>query len=159
MPISLRANLLSRRKLPTSEAALMGRIEMLPDQDRALMEAVLVRGASAEVAARMVGAKSCVIRARVRRLSRRISSYDFVEVVRSLPYLHADDALMARLFYCEGLSQRRIGWRLGLSPHLVRRRLDRVRGQVATMRQGRHNPMRSREEQDSQQSAFEPTGT
>ena len=159
MPISLRANLLSSRKLPTSEAALMGRIEMLPDPDRALMEAVLIRGASAEVAARMMDAKPNMVRTRVRRLSLRIASYDFVDVVRSLPYLHPDDVLMARMFYCEGLSQRQIGARLGLSPHQVRRRLDRVRGQIATMRRGRHNPLHARERQDFPQPVLEPTGT
>lgn len=140
MPISLRENITSQRRLPQNEELLKGRAQMLGERDRLLMEAVLIRGQSAESLAKLMGASSRMIRFRVHRLGQRLASRRFLDVVRALPYLSPTDGRLARMRYCEGLSQRQICQQLSLTPHQLRRHLDIIAGQIAAIgRQSRQS--------------------
>ena len=137
MVVSLRENVMATFRLPRNESLLRGRAQLLEPDDRIIIEAVVIEGRSAESVARLQGVPSRRVRTRVRRLTQRLTSRRFLDAARSLPYLSPDDAHLARLSFCHGLSQRDICRRLGISSHGLRRRLDRIAGQVQTLRRHR----------------------
>ncbi len=131
--MQLREVILATRRLPQNDQIIIARAKLLTQKDMALVEAVLIRGQSAASVARLTGLPVRRIRAKVGRLSKRICSREFVEVARALPYLSASDAALARLRFCARVSQRRLSLWLRIKPHLLRRRLDRIRAQIATI--------------------------
>jgi len=115
----------------------MGRAALLAREDRDLIEAVFVRRQTARSLGRLMGLSPKVIRRRIRRLSRRLASRRFLDAARALPYLAPDEEKLARLHLCQGLTQRQLGLHLGLSTHVLRRRLDRISAQIETIRRVR----------------------
>ena len=140
MALSLRENVFRARRLPRNEQILMGRAELLAREDRDLIEAVLVRGQTAESLARLAGRSGTAKRERVGRLTRRLSSRRFLDAARALAYLSDEDAMLARLAFCQRKPQRDLCERTGLTRHLLRRRLDRIAAQIQTIRRMSHNP-------------------
>ncbi|MFA6135288.1 MAG: hypothetical protein WC869_14850 [Phycisphaerae bacterium] len=134
MAISLRENLCVAERLPRSDSVLMGRAELLKRPDRDLLEAVLVRGQSVAALARIMGADPRSLRVRVRRLGRRLTSRRFLDAARALPYLGKEEAELARLRFCQGATLRELCDHFNVSWHCLRRRLDQVSAQVATVR-------------------------
>lgn len=134
MQLSLRESICRHRELPDDQEILTGRIELLAPADRELLEAVLIRGQSATSLARIMGVRPRTLRDRVRRLSRRVASRRFLDAARAMSYLPDEDAELARLYYCQGLSQRALAERLGVTSHSLRRRLDRIAAEIATIR-------------------------
>ncbi|MGC9454819.1 MAG: hypothetical protein ACP5HU_08125 [Phycisphaerae bacterium] len=134
MQLSLRENICRKQELPADDEIIRGRIELLSPPEKELLEAVLIRGQSAASLARIMGIPPRTLRDRVRRLSRRLTSRPFLDAARALPYLPAEDAELARLYFCQGLSQRTLARRLGLTSHKLRRRLDRVSAQISAIR-------------------------
>lgn len=134
MPLRLRENICRVRQMPRNDDILMGRAELLAVEDRDLIEAILIRGQSTGSVARMIGLTPRIVRSRVYRLGRRLTSQQFLDTARALRYLSAPDALLARLRFCQGATQRQLSHRLGLSCHVLRRRLDHISAQVATIR-------------------------
>lgn len=135
MAIPLKEAILSARRLPRSDDILMARAELLAQEDRDLVEAIFVRGQSAKSVARMVDVDVRLLRQRVNRLARRMASRRFLNAARSLPYLARPDAMLARLRFCEGRTIRQLQARLEVSEHVLRRWLDHVTAQIATIRQ------------------------
>jgi DNA-directed RNA polymerase specialized sigma24 family protein len=109
----------------------MARAELLSAEDRELMEAVMVRGQTMRSVARMKGTSERSVGNRVRRLSERLASRAFLDAARALAYLPREDAMLASLRFCAGLSERKLAEILGASSHVVRRRLDRIGAQIA----------------------------
>ncbi|MFP3937088.1 MAG: hypothetical protein ACLFVW_02010 [Phycisphaerae bacterium] len=134
MPLSLQENICRKKELPADEEVIRGRMELLSPPEKELLEAVLVRGQSASSLARIMGVRPRTLRDRVRRLSRRLTSREFLDAARALQYLPAEDAELARLYFCQGLSQRALAKRLGITAHTLRRRLDRVSAQISAIR-------------------------
>lgn len=102
------------------------RIQFLNQDDRDLMDAVMLRGVSITVISRMCGVDPQVLRRRVRRLLKRIRSREFVEVIRSLAYLEPADQRVGRMKYCWGYSYRKLCAELSITMHQLRRRLDKL---------------------------------
>lgn len=134
MALSLRENIYKGRRLPRDVDLLIARSELLSQSDRELMEAVLVRGQTVVSVARMMGISARRVGNRVKRLARRLTSGEFLDAARALPYLPPKDAAVASMRFCEGLSKRKLAARLGVSQHILRRRLDRIGAQVAMIR-------------------------
>jgi len=134
MLLSLKETVAGRPHLCRSDAALMGRAELLGTGDRDLVEAVALSGQSTQAIARMLGITARVARSRVRRVMRRLNSREFLDAARALAYLPAEDANLARLRFCEGATYRALCARLGLTYHELRRRLDRISAQIETIR-------------------------
>ena len=128
--MNLRDSVQKLRRLPHDEALLWKRISLLEPADAALLEAVLIRGQAATTVARMIGRPERTVRARVHRLCRRIASRTFIDAFQALPLLPPDDAKLARLHFCGGVSRRQLARRLGRSPHSVRRRLEHLQAQI-----------------------------
>ncbi len=145
MALSLRENICNARRLPQDQQLLIGRVELLLLEDRLLIEAVLIHGLTVVTVSRMMGISSRRLANRVRRLSRRLTSREFLNAARALYYLPPRDAALARLRFCAGLSERKLAQKFELSVHIVRRRLDRIRAQIAIInrvrRQRRERPL------------------
>ena len=139
MPTLLRENISIARNLPRTDAVLLGRAAFLLQEDRDLIEAVLVRGQPTAQVGRLMGVTSKVVRQRVHRISRRLSSRMFLDAIRALPYLPEVETTLARLYFCRGIPQRRLARELGLTEHNLRRRLDRLSAQIAAIAQWRKN--------------------
>ena len=133
MSVQLRENVLSARKLPRTDAVLMGRAEFLAPEDRDLIEAVLIRCQRADSLGRMLKVRPRVIRKRVHRLGRRLASQKFLDAVRALPFLSDEDAELAKLYFCRSVPQRQLCADLGLTTHVLRRRLDKLSAEIATI--------------------------
>ena len=121
MPLTLRESICRARPLPRNDEILMGRAELLKPQDRYVVEAVLVRNQPIRAIACMMGVSRRSVRNRVNRLGKRLASRGFLDAARALPYLSDEDARLAQM-------------RLGMSSHVLRRRLDCISAQIAIIR-------------------------
>ena len=138
MRLSLREDICDANRLGANPEVLTRRTYLLAPGDCDLMEAVLLRGQSAAGLARATGACPRAVLRRVRTLARRMTSRTFMQAARAMQHMSEQDAYMARLHFCQGLSQRELCQRLNLTAHTVRRRLDLVAAQVrvlSTLRQ------------------------
>lgn len=133
MPLQLKENLCRYRQLPRSDAILIGRAELLRSEERELLEAVLVYGQKVRSIAGMLGVTPRSLRSRIHRIVCRLTSKSFLNAGRALPYLADDDREIARMRFCQGMSQRRIGSKLGITEHALRRRMDCVNAQIETI--------------------------
>lgn len=121
-----------------NDSILLGRAELLDQADHDLVEAVLIAGQPATLVGRMVGLSPEQVRCRVRRLTKRLVSKQFVEAARALRYLSPPDAELARLRYCAFMDLETLARRLDIKPHALRRRLARIRAQIDVIcRKGR----------------------
>jgi len=134
MALRLRENIAIARKLPRDSAVLMARAELLAQGDRELMEAILLRGQTVASVSRMMGISQRAVSNRAKRLAARMTSSRFLDAARALPYLDAPDAKLASMRFCEGLSERKLAAKMGLSPYVLRRRLDRVSAQISMIK-------------------------
>jgi DNA-directed RNA polymerase specialized sigma24 family protein len=131
MALPLMESICNARKLPDDEQVLIGRAEMLSTEDRLLIEAVLVRGLTIVAVSRMMNISARKAGNRLKRLTARLASREFLDAARALPYLSHNDAALARLRFCAGLSERQLAKKFEQSVHTIRRRLDSVKAQIA----------------------------
>ena len=117
-------------RLPWNDDVIQSRVELLAPADRALVEAVLIRGQSTRSLSRLMGVSTRGVRDKVNRLTRRMAGSKFIAAARSLPHLSPEDAELAKLRFCQGYRLRGLCEHLGLTEHAVRRRLDRVEAEV-----------------------------
>lgn len=134
MPLSLRENICESHRLPRDEEVLAGRMELLEQKDRQLLEAVIINGQPTRLIASLMNKTPQHIRNRVYRLSRRLASRKFLDAARALPYLNPADAQLARLHFCQGIAQRQLSQQLGMTIHAIRRSLDRLSARISTIR-------------------------
>jgi DNA-directed RNA polymerase specialized sigma24 family protein len=130
MILSLQENIAEVRSMEVDHDLLMRRADLLSTKDRDLIEAVLVRGQSAASMGRLMGVDPRTVRKRISKIRRRISSKDFLAAARAMGYLSADDAELARLRYCQGLSHRQLYRQLAITSHALRRRLCALAAQI-----------------------------
>ena len=130
MPLPLRESIQRAQKLPRTDSVLMGRAELLAPGDRDLIEAVLIRSQPTVSLGRIMNVDPRKIRRRVHRLKKRIISSKFLAAARSLAYLEENEAKLARLYYCEGIPQRKLASRLQISTHQLRRKLDKLGAEI-----------------------------
>jgi len=122
------------RRLPKDSAVLMARAELLAPGDKELMEAILLRGQTVASVARMTGMSVRAVSNRAKRLAARMTSRRFLDAARALPYLDDEDAKLASMKFCAGMSDRGLAEKTGLSQHVVRRRLDRIAAKISMIR-------------------------
>ena len=134
MAVRLNESICEGRKPPKDVDLLIARAELLAREDRELVGAVLARGQSMVSIARMTGMSARSISNRMRRITGRLTSREFLDAARALPYLSREDATLASLRFCEGLSTRKMAGRLRMSAHVLRRRLDRIGAQIEIIR-------------------------
>ena len=131
-------NILLENELTQSDDVLFSRAQLLDDPDRLLLEAVLLHRQNAEMVSRLTGITGWWVRRRVRQLVAMMTGVAFVNAMRALPHLPSEDAQIARLRYCQGFKVQEICVRLGINRYQYQRRLDRVRGLIATYSRSGH---------------------
>ncbi len=139
MQTLLREHISIARNLPRTDAVLLGRAAFLIQEDRDLIEAVLVRNQPTALVARLLNLTPKVVRQRVHRISRRLSSRLFLDTIRALPYLPEEETQLARLYFCCGIPQRKLARELRITEYILRRRLDRLSAQITAIAQWRKN--------------------
>ena len=144
MALTLRENICSASRLPRDTDVLIARADLLASEDRELVAAVMVRGQTAVSVSRMMGVSPRKVTNRIKRLAARLTSRRFLDAARALPYLPPEDAKLASLRFCAGLSERKLAEKLGSSPHYVRRHLDRITAQIAMIRRIRRGQDKGR---------------
>ncbi len=137
MHLTLRESICIATKLPRNDAIILRRGVLLAPEDRDLVDAVLIRGQSTRSVAGMMGKSARAVRTRVCRLGRMLTSRKFLSAARSMSYLSPADADLAKLYYCQGHSHRQLASRLGISIHVLRRRLDGIAAQIAVISKSR----------------------
>ena len=137
MALTLRESVCIARKLPRDPAVLAGRAELLLPDERELIEAILIRGQKVVSVSRMTGLSPRAISNRVRRITRRMAGRKFLDTARALRFLHREDATVARLKFCAGVSDRKLAADMGLSAYVLRRRLDRISAQIVMIKRFR----------------------
>ncbi len=135
MVLSLREDIARVRNLDVDQGLLLQRAELLSEQDRAIIEAVLVRGQSAASLARLMNANPRVLRKRVRQIHRRMLSREFLAAARAIGYLAPGEAELAKLRYCQRLSYRQLCSRLAITSHALRRKLCALSARIQTISQ------------------------
>lgn len=130
MALSLRESILDAHDRMPDPQYLVERIRMLDPRDAALLEAVLVRGASAASLARMMGLPRQTVRKRVLSLTRRINSVRFRKAAGVLHRLEGDERQVALLHFCQGLPISDLTDWLDLSPWATRQAVERVRAKI-----------------------------
>jgi predicted ArsR family transcriptional regulator len=111
--------------------------EWLPPEDRALMQAFLQDGKSADELAKLIGVTGRTVRRRVERLARRVSSPRFVFVGARLSQMTPMRRRIAEACILRGMSIRAAAARLKLSTHAVRLHLAAIHALCG------HTPRRS----------------
>jgi hypothetical protein len=134
---------------------LAARAGLLRSDDRELVKAVMINGYTAAEVARMTRLSPRSICNRIRKLTTRLGSREFLGAARALPFLEPSDAALARMRFCAGMSLRQISREMSdgqgtrgaeagtarrdahrrrrgrMTPHVVRRRLDSVAAKIA----------------------------
>lgn len=128
MPMYLKESIARRREVVRDDQIIEGRSALLARKDRDLLRAIWLDGQSAQRVADMAGVPAPRIRRRVLRLIERIGSKEFLAAARSLPSLRGPHAAVARLCFCQGLTERATAERMGESYHHVRRWVIELRG-------------------------------
>ncbi|MEL7473142.1 MAG: hypothetical protein AAGK04_07480 [Planctomycetota bacterium] len=119
------ADLRRRRRRELTEA-LLERSSRLPDEERALIEAVYREGRPVVEIARLRGESPRPLRRRVRRLVERVMSERFGFVARRVAEWTPNRRRVAEACVLHGCSLREAAERLRLSLHAVRRHSDAV---------------------------------
>jgi hypothetical protein len=134
MRLSLKEGICLAGRLPRNDDVVMGRAGLLKAEDRDVLDAVVLRGQPVSSVARLMGVSPRVVRNRVLALSRRMGSRQFLDAARALPYLDAEDAAIAHATFCQGVPQRELCVKMGMTGHALRRRLDQISARIATIR-------------------------
>jgi DNA-directed RNA polymerase specialized sigma24 family protein len=134
MKLTLKEGTAVAHPVLSEEGIIRSRAGFLDREGKDLIEAVLIRGQSASAVARFMGVSPRTVRARVVGLTRRMSSRSFMEAATALPHLDPDDRAIALAFFCQGVSQRELCRRTGLTAYGARRRLEQVSTRIAIIR-------------------------
>ena len=112
------------------DAVVEARAQLLPPADRDLLLAVWMHHQPTRMLARMCRRSPRAVRRRVRTLIDRLHSERFVGAARAMRFLNPQQAELARLHLCHGLSVRSSGRAIGVGYHRARRLAAEVEGLI-----------------------------
>ena len=130
MPLSLRESIARTTQRPREDADIEARADLLPPDDRDLVLAVWTYQQPTRMVAEMTGASIAQVRRRARILVKRLHSDEFIGAARIMRFLNEEQAQVARLHFCHGLSVRATARATGIGYHTVRRLASEVRGLI-----------------------------
>ncbi len=130
MPLSLRDSIARSRPRIREDAVIEARAGLLLPEDRDLLLAVWTYHQPTRMLAELVGLTPQAVRRRVRLLIKRVHSERFVGAARAMHFLDAQQAEMARLHFCNGLSLRQTARAMRIGYHSARRLACAVAGIV-----------------------------
>lgn len=103
---------------------LLRRAEALPKQDRLLLETMLREGKTAVVVAGLMQTNARALRRRTKRLARRLTSPEFLFVIREIGNWPPTRRRVAEACVIEGKSARQAAADLRITFHTVRRHIE-----------------------------------
>jgi len=121
MGLTLKESILRERLGVEDDAIVELRSQFLPAAERDLLRAAWIHGLPLAQLARLSGLTLRQVRYRVRLLIARVHSPEFVGTVRLLPVLSVEQAAVARLHVCHGLSVQAVSRQLAAPYFRVRR--------------------------------------
>jgi DNA-directed RNA polymerase specialized sigma24 family protein len=111
---------------------LVARAQWLSPPDAALVRATFGQGSTVAQVARLARTDARSLRRRLRRLVRRLSSREFLVVLRAWEHWAPTRRRVARACFIDGLSQRQACKALKLSLHTIRRHSSAVKALAET---------------------------
>lgn len=127
---------LRRGLTPTELERVMGRLDLLPTRERALLEAMFHDGRSAVQIATLTGEEPRTIRRQIRLVVARVLSPKFGFVMRHCGQWPASRRRVGQACVLWGFSARMTARELGITLHAVRRQLDAIHALYDAERQG-----------------------
>ena len=121
MPLPLKESILRGRPGIEDDAIVEARSRFLPLTERDLLRGAWIYGQPVAQLARLSGLTPRQVRYGVRLLIARVHSPGFVGTIRLLPMLNIEQAAVARLHFCHGLSLHTVSRRLTAPYFRVRR--------------------------------------
>ncbi len=106
---------------------LRARAQILGGKDKALMEMYLKNGSTLNQMARLAGVSEATISRRVHRLVRRLLDGEYIRCLRKGGKLDLLEQAIARDYFLEGLSQKKIALKRGVTAYHVRKMLKTIK--------------------------------
>lgn len=126
-----------RRGLTPSELErVLGRVDLLPTRERALLEAMFQDGRSAVQIAALTGEDARAVRRQIRQVVARVLSPKFAFVMRHCGTWPASRRRVGEACVMWGFSVRIAARELGMTLHAVRRQLDAIQALFEAERAG-----------------------
>ncbi|GAG08397.1 unnamed protein product, partial [marine sediment metagenome] len=119
---------LSARTIYADQIELLrARAQILGGKDKALMEMYLKNGSTFNQMARLAGVSEATISRRVHRLVRRLLDGEYIRCLRKQGQLDSLEQAIARDYFIEGLSRKKIALKRGVTAYQVRKALKKIK--------------------------------
>jgi len=106
---------------------LWARSQILAGKDKALMEMYLKNGSTFRQMARLAGVSEGTIARRVHKLIRRLLDGEYIGCLRKRDQLDSLELAIARDYFLEGLSQKKIALKREVAVYQVRKALKKIK--------------------------------
>lgn len=106
---------------------LRARAQILGGKDKALMEMYLKNGSTFSQMARLAGVSESTISRRVHRLVRRLLDGEYIRCLRKRGQLDLLEQAIARDYFLEGLSRKKIALKREVTAYQVRKTLKKIK--------------------------------
>ena len=106
---------------------LRARAQILAGKDKALMEMYLKNGSTLSQMARLAGVSEATISRRVHRLVRRLLDGEYIRCLRKCGQLDSLEQAIARDYFLEGLSRKKIALKRDVTAYQVRKMLKKIK--------------------------------
>ena len=119
---------LSARTIYADQIELLrARAQILGGKDKALMEMYLKNGSTFSQMARLAGVSEATISRRVHRLVRRLLDGEYIRCLRKQGQLDSLEQSIARDYFIEGLSQKKIALKRAVTAYQVHKTLKKIK--------------------------------
>ena len=111
---------------------LRARVDILTGRDKALMTMYLENGNTFGQMARIAGVNETTIARKINRLTRRLLNAGYITCLRNRHRLNKIEQLVARDYFIERLSQKKIARKRNVSVYAVRKALRNIQELIRT---------------------------
>ncbi len=105
---------------------LRARVSVLAGRDKALMQMYLRNGSTFSQMARLAGVNEATIARRINKLISRLVDGEYITCLRKRNQLDAMDRCIAKDYFIEGLSQKKIAIKRNITIYCVRKKLHKI---------------------------------
>lgn len=116
----------SRQEQRERMELLRSRIELLKGREKALMQMYVENGISCRQLAQLSGVNEANIARRIEKLTRRLLDGEYIRCLRNREKFTRQEMAIARSYFVQGLSRRKIAFRLGVGVYRVRKSLRKI---------------------------------
>jgi len=110
---------------------LSSRADILNDKDRALLRMYLKNGLSFHQIALVAGANQSTISRRIYKLTDKLVDGEYITILRNRERFSPKEIAVARDYFIDGMTQKQISAKWGMSMHSTRKILHEIKEAVA----------------------------